>query len=123
MPVCGMAVQKRCRGPAGNWWQPQRDAAGNWWQLACAAAVLTFLPPNQGTPSAQPFAPTLCCLSSMHPLHPCRGSPTSQKLTFEQLRRGAALPDLAACLHMENRMVRGLGYQGAGVAAALPMVG
>lgn len=34
-----------------------------------------------------------------------RGSPTSQKLTFEQLQRGALLPDLAACLTMENRMV------------------
>lgn len=34
-----------------------------------------------------------------------RGSPTSQKVTFEQLRRGAALPNLAQCLSMENRMV------------------
>ncbi|KAL6768295.1 HIBCH1 [Auxenochlorella protothecoides x Auxenochlorella symbiontica] len=35
----------------------------------------------------------------------CKGSPTSQKVTFEQLRRGAALPNLAQCLSMENRMV------------------
>jgi enoyl-CoA hydratase/carnithine racemase len=34
-----------------------------------------------------------------------RGSPTSQKLSFEQLRRGAEL-DLAECLKMEYRMVR-----------------
>ena len=33
-----------------------------------------------------------------------RGSPLSQKLTFEQLRRGAAL-DLGECLQMEMRMV------------------
>lgn len=32
------------------------------------------------------------------------GSPTSQKLSFEQLRRGAGM-DLGACLQMENRMV------------------
>lgn len=30
----------------------------------------------------------------------------SQKVTFEQLRRGAELPSLADCLRMENRMVR-----------------
>lgn len=35
----------------------------------------------------------------------CRGSPTSQKVTFEQLRRGATL-DLGECLRMEMRMVR-----------------
>jgi hypothetical protein len=29
----------------------------------------------------------------------------SQKLSFEQLRRGASM-DLASCLQMENRMVR-----------------
>ncbi|KAL4457481.1 hypothetical protein ABPG75_012346 [Micractinium tetrahymenae] len=33
-----------------------------------------------------------------------KGSPTSQKLSFEQLRRGASM-DLGACLQMENRMV------------------
>lgn len=33
-----------------------------------------------------------------------KGSPMSQKLTFEQLRRGAQ-QDLAECLKMENRMV------------------
>ncbi|EFN58909.1 hypothetical protein CHLNCDRAFT_140853 [Chlorella variabilis] len=33
-----------------------------------------------------------------------KGSPMSQKLSFEQLRRGAGM-DLAACLQMENRMV------------------
>lgn len=43
-----------------------------------------------------------------------RGSPTSQKVTFEQLRRGAQLPDLAACLQMENRMVGSGGAAGAG---------
>lgn len=45
-------------------------------------------------------------LSPCAPVPPCRGSPLSQKLTFEQLRRGAGL-DLAACLQMENRMVSG----------------
>ncbi|KAL4857852.1 3-hydroxyisobutyryl-CoA hydrolase [Chlorella vulgaris] len=33
-----------------------------------------------------------------------KGSPMSQKLSFEQLRRGASM-DLASCLQMENRMV------------------
>ena len=35
----------------------------------------------------------------------------SQKLSFEQLRRGAGM-DLAACLQMENRMVRVGGWGG-----------
>lgn len=33
-----------------------------------------------------------------------KGSPTSQKVSFEQLRRGSRM-DLGACLQMENRMV------------------
>lgn len=33
-----------------------------------------------------------------------RASPTSLRVTFEQLRRGAALPSLAACLAMELRV-------------------
>ena len=33
-----------------------------------------------------------------------RASPTSLRVTFEQLRRGAALPSLAECLKMELRM-------------------
>ncbi|KAL4440735.1 hypothetical protein ABPG77_000444 [Micractinium sp. CCAP 211/92] len=33
-----------------------------------------------------------------------KGSPTSQKVSFEQLRRGASM-DLGDCLRMENRMV------------------
>lgn len=36
--------------------------------------------------------------------HRHRGSPTSQKVSFEQLRRGAGMP-LDDCLRMEARMV------------------
>ncbi len=47
----------------------------------------------------RPLLARLCCAA-------CRGSPTSQKVSFEQLRRGTSM-DLGACLQMENRMVGG----------------
>ena len=61
--------------------------------------VLPLTPPQRRLPAC-PI--DMCCL-----LWPTtyRGSPTSQKVSFEQLRRGASM-DLAACLQMENRMVR-----------------
>lgn len=101
-PCCWAGIQARRKGRA----HPSSHLphkTGSWLLPAHTPAVLPT--PNchhhchrhqlnSDTHTRTPLTPT-----------PCRGSPTSQKVSFEQLRRGAGM-DLGECLQMENRMVR-----------------
>ena len=115
-------IYAACEGSGGQWGIDAIALMSRWARRGARRRLPPTPPPQR---LLHNFAARLEGLAPEAPPRPrarmrCRrGSPLSQKLTLEQLGRGAGM-DLADCLRMENRMVRPLPHSTIGSTAQRP---